>query len=56
MTVGEKAGKRFLQLADGHSLDHPSVAEAADRIALGSRIDAGILLVVVWAMVAKPML
>jgi hypothetical protein len=34
--------------------NHPDVAAAARRVNAGSFVDVGILLLVVWAMVAKP--
>lgn len=37
-----------------HGGDHPDVAAAARRVTLGSMLDISILLLVVWAMVAKP--
>jgi uncharacterized membrane protein len=54
-TITERGNKRLLQLAE-HDLDDPEFAMAARRVTLGSGIDIVILLVVVWAMVAKPML
>jgi uncharacterized membrane protein len=54
--VAERAGKRFLAIATEHGTDHPNLAVAARGITRGSVLDLGLLLVVVWAMVAKPVL
>ncbi|GEM_PF-2033875 len=54
--VAERAGKRFLAVAAEHGTDHPNLAVAARGITLGSTLDVGFLLVVVWAMVTKPVL
>jgi hypothetical protein len=56
MAVAAPAEKRFTALAGEHGLDHPGVDAAARRITHGNALDVGILLIVVWAMVAKPML
>jgi uncharacterized membrane protein len=56
MSIGERANRRFLTLAEEHGVDHPDVATAARRLSLGSGLDIAILLVVLWAMVAKPTL
>ena len=56
MTVAERANRRFLHVAEQHGLDHPEVAGAARRLTVGSAADIAILLIVVWAMVAKPAL
>jgi uncharacterized membrane protein len=55
MAVGGPAHKRFLDLVD-RDLDDAEVGAAVRRLSLGSLLDIGILLVVVWAMVAKPTL
>ena len=54
--MAERAGKRFLSVATEHGTDHPDLAVAARGITLGSTLDVGLLLVVVWAMVTKPVL
>lgn len=54
--VAERAGKRFLAIVTEHGIDHPNLAVAARGITRGSTLDVGLLLVVVWAMVAKPVL
>lgn len=56
MAVAAPAEKRFTALAGEHGLDHPDVAAAARKITYGSGLDVGLLLVVVWVMVAKPTL
>lgn len=56
MAVAAPAEKRFTVLAGEHGLDHPDVGAAARRITYGSTLDVGLLLIVVWAMVAKPTL
>lgn len=56
MTVAERAAKRFEGLMAEHGDGHPDVSSAARRITVGSMLDLGVLLVVVWAMVAKPLL
>jgi uncharacterized membrane protein len=54
MVVAEPASKRFMALATEHRTDHPDVAEAARKLTRTGFLDLGILLLVVWAMVAKP--
>jgi uncharacterized membrane protein len=54
--LAEPAGRRFTALADEHGLDHPDLEAAARRVGAGNLLDVGLLLVVVWAMVAKPTL
>jgi uncharacterized membrane protein len=56
MGLAAPAGKRFSALAAEHGFDHPDVAAAAGRVTVGNAVDVGLLLVVVWAMVAKPVL
>jgi uncharacterized membrane protein len=56
MAISAPAQKRYLGLVAEHSLDSPDVTAAVRRLSTGSAIDVGILLVVVWAMVAKPTL
>jgi uncharacterized membrane protein len=55
MAVAGPAHKRFLSLLD-RDLGDAEVLAAVRRLSLGSLLDIGILLVVVWAMVAKPTL
>jgi hypothetical protein len=47
-------GIDFTALAGEHGLDHPDVGPAAHKITHGNALDIGLLLLVVWAMVAKP--
>ncbi len=54
--ITERSGKRFIALATEHGTDHPGLTAAARGITLGSALDVGLLVVVVWAMVAKPLL
>jgi uncharacterized membrane protein len=54
MAVAAPADRRFAALLDEHGADHPDVASAARRLSRGSMLDLGLLVVVVWAMVAKP--
>jgi uncharacterized membrane protein len=54
MALAGPAGRRFSALAAEHGFDHPGVAAAARRVTYGNAADVGLLLVVVWAMVAKP--
>jgi uncharacterized membrane protein len=56
MAVAGPAQKRFLGLMAEHGDGHPEVAAAARRVTLGNLLDVGVLLLVVWAMVAKPLL
>lgn len=56
MLVSARNDKRFMELATEHGLDHPDVAAAARKVGYGGVLDVGILLFVVWAMVAKPTL
>jgi uncharacterized membrane protein len=56
MALAAPADKRFMALVDEHGFDHPDVAAAARRVTVGNLADVGILLLVVWAMVAKPTL
>jgi uncharacterized membrane protein len=56
MAVAGPAQKRFLSLMSEHGDRHPEVADAARRVTLGNVLDVGLLLLVVWAMVAKPLL
>ena len=50
------AEKRFPSLVGEHGLDHPDVGAGAHKITHGSTLDVGLLLLVVWAIVAKPTL
>lgn len=50
------AGQRFADLAEAGGADRAGMTAAARRVNLGSALDAAILLLVVWAMVAKPVL
>ena len=54
--ITERSGKRFMALATEHGTDHPGLVPAARGITLGSAVDVGLLVVVVWAMIAKPLL
>lgn len=56
VAITERSGKRFMALAADHGTDHPGLGPAAQGITLGSALDVGVLVVVVWAMVAKPLL
>lgn len=56
MAVAAPAEKEFTALAGERGLDHPDVGAAARKITYGSALDIGLLLLVVWAMVAKPTL
>jgi uncharacterized membrane protein len=51
--VAAPAGKRLLALAEEDATE-AELAVPARRVSLGSSLDVGLLLVVVWAMVAKP--
>lgn len=55
MALAAPAERRFLSAAAEYGTDHPETAQASRRLGLGSILDTGVLLVVVWAMVAKPM-
>ncbi|HUH06800.1 MAG TPA: DUF2269 family protein [Egibacteraceae bacterium] len=56
MTVAERAGRRFTDLMAEHGAGHPDLAAAARSVTVGNALDVGLLVVVVWAMVAKPSL
>ena len=56
MAVAAPAEKRFTALAGDRGLDHPDVEAAARQVTYGNALDVSLLLVVVWAMVAKPTL
>lgn len=56
MAVAARAETAFVTAATDHGLDAPETAAAARRLGFGSALDTGLLLVVVWAMVAKPTL
>jgi uncharacterized membrane protein len=51
--VAAPAGKRLLALAE-EGAGEAELDDLARRVGLGSTLDVGLLLVVVWAMVAKP--
>jgi uncharacterized membrane protein len=52
--VTEPATKRFTAVVSEHGTGHPELATLGRRITFGSSLDVGLLLVVVWAMIAKP--
>jgi uncharacterized membrane protein len=56
MGIADPAGKRFLALSSEHGPDSPGAVDAVRRALAGSTLDQVILLVVVWAMVFKPLL
>ena len=56
MAVAAPAGQRFADLAEAGGADRVGMAAAARRMNLGNALDAAVLLLVVWAMVAKPVL
>jgi uncharacterized membrane protein len=55
MALAAPAERRFLSAAAEYGTDHPETSQAARRLSLGSILDNGVLIFVVWAMVAKPM-
>jgi uncharacterized membrane protein len=56
MAVAAPAYARFQTLVDEYGPESEDVADAARGMRLGNVLDIGVLLVVVWAMVAKPTL
>jgi uncharacterized membrane protein len=56
MAVSAPAGKRFMAAAENHGIGSPEATAAARGSLKGSLIDISVLLIVVWAMVAKPTL
>jgi uncharacterized membrane protein len=56
MGVAEPASKRFQEAVADEGTDQLVLTAAARRIALGNVLDVVLLLLVVWAMVAKPTL
>jgi uncharacterized membrane protein len=56
MTVADRARKRYMTLMADKGSDHPQLLAAARRVTLVNTFDIGGLVVVVWAMFAKPVL
>jgi uncharacterized membrane protein len=56
MALAGPGGERFAALAVDRGLEAPETLAAARRMTSGNLADTGLLLVVVWAMVAKPVL
>ena len=56
MVVAAPAESAFVTATADYGLDSPQVAAAARRLGLGNSLDVGLLLIVVWVMVAKPTL
>jgi uncharacterized membrane protein len=56
MTVAHRTRERFLTLMGDEGTDHPQLLAAAGRVTLVNTFDIGVLVVVVWAMFAKPVL
>jgi uncharacterized membrane protein len=56
MAFSAPAGKRFAAAAASHGIGSPEAKAAARGSLNGSVLDVTVLLIVVWAMVAKPML
>jgi uncharacterized membrane protein len=56
MAVAAPAYARFQALVEEYGPESEDVAGAARGLRLGNVLDIGVLLVVVWAMVAKPTL
>jgi uncharacterized membrane protein len=56
MAVAAPAYARFQALVEEYGPESEDVAVAARGMRLGNLLDIGVLLVVVWAMVAKPTL
>jgi uncharacterized membrane protein len=56
MGIAAPAGKKFVVAAAEHGPGSPEAAAHAARSARGNLLDVAALLVVVWAMVAKPLL
>ena len=51
--LGPESG-RIKRLVTEHGVDHPEVPRRINRILLFSRIELLVLIVAIWAMVAKP--
>jgi uncharacterized membrane protein len=56
MAFAAPAGKKFLAAAEEHGFESPQATQFAAASLRGSLLDIVVLLVVVWAMVAKPLL
>jgi uncharacterized membrane protein len=56
LAVAAPAYARFQALVEEYGPESEDVADAARGLRLGNVLDIGVLLVVVWAMVAKPTL
>jgi uncharacterized membrane protein len=56
MAVAAPNSKKFLAAAEKHGFDSPEASAFAGKALQGSLLDIVVLLVVVWAMVAKPLL
>lgn len=56
MTVANRSRERFLTLKANEGSDHPQLLAAERRVTLINTFDICVLLVVVWAMFAKPVL
>lgn len=56
MTIGQPAGKRLLAAVEAGGVGSPEAEAATRRSFNGSLLDVTVLLIVVWAMVAKPVL
>ncbi|WP_052664251.1 DUF2269 family protein [Nitriliruptor alkaliphilus] len=56
MAVAAPAYTRFQALVEEHGPESEDVHDAARALRLGNLLDIGVLLGVVWAMTAKPML
>jgi uncharacterized membrane protein len=56
MGLAEPTDRRLAALLEDHEVDHPEVAATLARSFRLSTIDLAILMIVVWAMVAQPML
>jgi hypothetical protein len=56
MTVADPARERFLTLRADDGTDQPQLLAAARRVTLVNAFDICLLVIVVWAMFAKPVL
>jgi hypothetical protein len=56
MTVSNRARERFLTLKANEGSDHPQLLAAERFVTLLNTFDIFVLLLVVWAMFAKPVL
>jgi uncharacterized membrane protein len=56
MTVADRVRERFLTLRADEGTDQPQLLAAARRVTLVNTFDICLLVVVVWAMFAKPVL